>query len=66
MILRGIQIQRCGHDRCGLLSDHAFPGNLAEFSPSGVCGLIRMSPCDGVISPFIATSTLGGPTRVRL
>lgn len=56
MILRGIQIQRCGHDECGLLSDRTLSSNLAELQSSGVLALIRMSICSGVFSLFVPTS----------
>jgi hypothetical protein len=57
MILRGIQIQRCGDGKCGLLSDQTLSSNLAELQLSGVFALIRMSVCDGVRSLFITTSS---------
>lgn len=50
MILRGIQIQRCGHGKCGLLSDQTLSRNLAELQPFGVLALILMSICSGVLS----------------
>lgn len=55
MILRGIQIQRCRHDKCGLLSDQTLSSNLAELQPSGVLAVIRMSVCDGARALFITT-----------
>lgn len=57
MILRGIQIQRCGHGKCGLLSDQILSSNLAELQPSGVLAFIRMSVCGGARSFFITTSS---------
>jgi len=57
MVLRGIQIQRCGHDKCGLLSDQTLSSNLAELQPSGALALIRMSVSDGMRSLFITTSS---------
>ena len=49
MILRGIQIQRHGHGKCGLLSDRTLSSSLAELQSSGVLTLIRMSECDSNI-----------------
>ena len=57
MILRGIQIQRCGHGKCGLLSDRTLSSNLAELQPSGVLALMRMSACGSAPSFFITTSS---------
>jgi hypothetical protein len=57
MILCGIQIQRCGHGKCGLLSDQTLSSNLAELQLFGVPALIRMSVCDGARSLFITTSS---------
>lgn len=40
MILRGAQIQRRGHGKCGLLSDRVCSCNLAEMAYSAVAPLI--------------------------
>ena len=36
MVLRGTQIQRCGHGKCGLLSNRVLSCNIAELLLSGV------------------------------
>ena len=46
MILRGAEIQRNGHGRCGLLPNRTFSSNRAELPSSGVlahAGMILMA-----------------------
>jgi hypothetical protein len=64
MILRGAQIQRDGHGRCGLLPNPTLSSNRAQLPTSGVFANTRMSLCDLVISP--RHSTPGGAALVRL
>ena len=41
MILRGAQIQRDGHGRCGLLPNRTLPSNRAQLPPSGMLAQTR-------------------------
>jgi hypothetical protein len=50
MILRGAQIQRDGHGRCGLLPNRDLSSNRAQLPTSGVLANTRMSLCDLVVS----------------
>ena len=64
MILRGAQIQRDGHGKCGLLLDRTLSNNRAELPFSGVLANARMSRCDSVISHRHFKP--GGTAHVRL
>jgi hypothetical protein len=44
MILRGTQIQRVGHGRCGLLPPQTFSSKRAEFPSPGVFTSAWMNP----------------------
>ena len=46
MILRGAQIHRDGHGKCGLLPNPTFSSNRTQLPPSGVLTNIRMSLCN--------------------
>ena len=50
MILRGPQIHRDGHGKCGLLPKPALSSNTAQLPSSGVLANTRMSRCDSVVS----------------
>lgn len=50
MILRGQQIHRDGHGKCGVLSNSALSSNTAQLPSSGVLANTRMSRCDSVVS----------------
>ena len=49
MILRGAQIQRNGHGKCGLLPNPTFFSNRAQLPSFGVLANTRMSLCNFVI-----------------
>jgi hypothetical protein len=64
MILRGAQIQRNGHGRCGLLLPiSVLSFNRAEVPFSGVLGHAGTILCDLVI--FRCRFRQGGPSLVR-
>lgn len=50
MFLRGPQIHRDGHGKCGLLPKPALSSNTAQLPSSGVLANTRMSRCDSVVS----------------
>lgn len=54
MILRGAQIHRDGHGKCGLLANPTLSSNTAQLPSSGALANIRMSLADSVVShrPF--------------
>ena len=64
MILRGLQIQRDGHGKCGLLPNPTLSSNTAQLPFSGALANTQMSLGDSVVSHhhFIQ----GGIARVRL
>ena len=64
MILRGAQIQRDGHGRCGLLPNRTLSSNRAEWPSSAVLEHTGPSLCDHVVSP--RHSKPGGAALVRL
>ncbi len=64
MILRGAQIQRDGHGKCGFLPDPTLSNNRAELLSSGVLANTRMSLCNSAISHRHVKP--GGTARVRL
>ena len=49
MLLRGAQIQRDGHGKCGLLPNPTLSSNRAQLPTSGVLANTRMSLCDSII-----------------
>lgn len=49
MILRGTQIQRRGHGKCGLFSDRVRSSNLTELAHSGLVSLIAIHLCESRI-----------------
>ncbi len=49
MILRGAQIHRDGHGKCGLLPNPTFSSNRTQLPPSGVLTNIRMSLCNSSV-----------------
>ena len=63
MILRGAQIQRNGHGRCGLLPINVLSFNRAELPLSGVLGHAGTIFCDLVI--FRCRFRQGGLSLVR-
>ena len=64
MILRGLQIQRDGHGKCGLLPNPTLSSNTAQLPFSGALANTQMSLGHSVVSHhhFIQ----GGIARVRL
>lgn len=50
MILRGTEIHRGEHGKCGLLSIRILSRNIAELSVTGVLGNIGTSLCDPEVS----------------
>jgi hypothetical protein len=64
MILRGAQIQRDGHGKCGLLPISTLSSNRAQLPTSGVLANTWKSLFDSVISHRHFTP--GGTARVRL
>ena len=50
MILRGAQIHRDGHGKCGLLPDPTLSSNRAKLRSFGVLANTRMSLCDSAVS----------------
>jgi hypothetical protein len=50
MILRGLQIHRDGHGKCGVLPNPALSSNTAQLPSFGVLANTRMSRCDSVVS----------------
>ena len=50
MILRGAQIHRDGHGKCGLLPNPTLSSNSPQLPSSSVLGNTRMSLGDSVIS----------------
>lgn len=63
MILRGAQIQRNGHGRCGLLPLNVLSFNRAELLLSGALGHAGTILCDLVI--FRCRFRQGGLSLVR-
>ncbi len=50
MILRGPQIHRDGHGKCGVLPNPTLSSNTAQLPSSGVLVNTRMSRCGSVVS----------------
>ena len=64
MIIRGAQIHRDGHGKCGLLPNPTLSSNRAKLRSFGVLANTRMSLGDSVVS--YRHFTPGGTAYVQL
>jgi hypothetical protein len=65
MILRGAQIHRDGHGKCGLLPNPTLSSNTTQLSFSGVLANTRMSLCDTFVSVASDAHFKLGKVRTR-